>query len=137
MKKLSRILSIAIALCMVLSLGCVSFAADDTSAYHEYLHEWLLAELEVNSSMTLEQVEDEFMPLINADDYVSFPAEMLFNGMLNNGCPMRNGRLPTAAPPLPPLLPAKPPLSPRPKAAIPRPPIMPTWPTWSPPSMLI
>ena len=88
MKKLSRILSIAIALCMVLSLGCVSFAADDTSAYHEYLHEWLLAELEVNSSMTLEQVEDEFMPLINADDYVSFPAEMLFNGMLNNGCPM-------------------------------------------------
>ncbi len=88
MKKFTRILSIAIALCMVLSLGCVSFAADDTSAYHEYLHEWLLAELEVNSSMTVEQVEDEFMPLIEADDYTSFPAEMLFSGMLNSGVPM-------------------------------------------------
>ncbi len=57
-------------------------------AYHEYLHEWLLNELANNSSMTIEQVEDEFMPLINANDYVSFPAEMLFNGMLNTGMPM-------------------------------------------------
>lgn len=89
MKKFNRILSIAIALCMVLSLGCVgAFAADDEAAYHEYLHEWLLNELANNSSMTIEQVEDEFMPLINASDYVTFPAEMLFNGMLNTGMPM-------------------------------------------------
>ena len=60
-------------------------AADPQAAYAEYIHEWLLAELAVNSSMTIEQVEDEFMPLVEAGDYVSFPAEMLFNGMLNNG----------------------------------------------------
>ncbi len=89
MKKFNRILSIAIALCMVLSLGCVgAFAADEKDAYHEYIHEWLLNELANNSSMTIEQVEDEFMPLVNADDFVSFPAEMLFNGMLNTGVPM-------------------------------------------------
>ena len=60
-------------------------AADPQAAYAEYIHEWLLAELAVNSSMTIEQVEDEFMPLVEAGDYVSFPAEMLYNGMLNNG----------------------------------------------------
>lgn len=86
---MKKILSIAIALCMILSLGCTAaFAADDTSAYNEYLHEWLLEELAVNTSMTIEQVEDEFMPLINSGDYETFPAEMLWNGMLNNGCPM-------------------------------------------------
>ena len=57
-------------------------------AYVEYIHEWLLNELENNSNMTIEQVEDEFMPLIEAGDYVSFPAEMLWNGMLNTGSPM-------------------------------------------------
>ena len=57
-------------------------------AFVEYIHEWLLNELENNSSMTIEQVEDEFMPLIEAGDYVSFPAEMLWNGMLNTGMPM-------------------------------------------------
>lgn len=86
---MKKILSIAIVLCMVLSLGCTAaFAADDMSAYNEYLHEWLLEELAVNTSMTIEQVEDEFMPLINSGDYETFPAEMLWNGMLNNGCPM-------------------------------------------------
>lgn len=86
---MKKILSIALALCMVLSLGCTAaFAADDMSAYNEYLHEWLLEELAVNTSMTIEQVEDEFMPLINSGDYETFPAEMLWNGMLNNGCPM-------------------------------------------------
>jgi len=57
-------------------------------AFVEYIHEWLLNELANNSSMTIEQVEDEFMPLIEAGDYVSFPAEMLWNGMLNTGMPM-------------------------------------------------
>ncbi|MCD7749274.1 MAG: hypothetical protein LUH42_04405, partial [Oscillospiraceae bacterium] len=57
-------------------------------AYVEYIHEWLLAELEVNSSLTEDQVENEFMPLIEAGDYVSFPAEMLYGGMLNSGVAM-------------------------------------------------
>ena len=60
-------------------------AADPKAAYAEYVHEWLLAELAVNSSMTIEQIEDEFMPLIEAGDYVTFPADMLYNGMLNSG----------------------------------------------------
>ncbi|MCD7768521.1 MAG: hypothetical protein LUH36_00150, partial [Oscillospiraceae bacterium] len=57
-------------------------------AYVEYIHEWLLAELEVNSSLTEDQVENEFMPLVEAGDYVSFPAEMLYNGMLSSGSAM-------------------------------------------------
>ncbi|MCD7769812.1 MAG: M14 family metallocarboxypeptidase [Oscillospiraceae bacterium] len=66
-------------------------AADTLSvedAYVEYIHEWLLAELEVNSSLTEDQVENEFMPLIEAGDYVSFPAEMLYGGMLESGTAM-------------------------------------------------
>ena len=57
-------------------------------AFVDYLHEWLLAELEVNGNMTIEQIEDEFMPLIEAGDYTTFPAEMLWNGMLEQGVPM-------------------------------------------------
>ena len=57
-------------------------------AFVDYLHEWLLAELEVNGNMTIEQVEDEFMPLIEAGDFVTFPAEMLWSGMLEQGVPM-------------------------------------------------
>jgi hypothetical protein len=57
-------------------------------AYVEYIHEFLLAELEVNSSMTIDQIEDEFMPLIEAGDYTSFPADMLYSGMLNSGVAM-------------------------------------------------
>ena len=57
-------------------------------AFVEYIHEWLLAEMEVNSNLTIEQVEDEFMPLVEIGDYVSFPAEMLWSGMLNSGVPM-------------------------------------------------
>ena len=56
--------------------------------YQEYLHEWLIAENEVNDTMTDEILEDEFMPLIYAGDYETFPAEMLWNGMLENGSPM-------------------------------------------------
>ncbi len=66
-------------------------AAGETSveeAYVEYIHEWLLAELEINSSLTEDQVENEFMPLIEAGDYVSFPAEMLYGGMLESGTAM-------------------------------------------------
>ncbi len=60
-------------------------AEEAGGTYADYIHEWLLAELAVNSSMTIEQIEDEFMPLIEAGDYVTFPADMLYNGMLNSG----------------------------------------------------
>ena len=62
--------------------------ADLEQAYKEYLHEWLIAEDEVNDTMTEEIRENEFMPLIWAGDYETFPAEMLWNGMLENGSPM-------------------------------------------------
>ena len=39
-------------------------------------------------TMTEEIRENEFMPLIYAWDFNTFPAEMLWNGMLENGCPM-------------------------------------------------
>ena len=99
MKHLSKILALVLALCMVLSL--TAFASAEPSgepsgeasgetksvedAFVDYIHEWLLNELENNSNMTIEQVEDEFMPLVEAGDYVSFPAEMLWSGMLNTG----------------------------------------------------
>lgn len=35
--------------------------------------------------MTSDIVENEFMPLVEAGDFTSFPADMLFNGMLENG----------------------------------------------------
>ena len=60
-------------------------AEDLAAAYVDYIHEWLLAEDEVNDQMTSEMVENEFMPLVEAGDFESFPADMLFNGMLENG----------------------------------------------------
>lgn len=60
---------------------------DKTSeaAYKAYLKAWLNEELKVNSSMTREIVDYEFIPLIEAGDYISFPAEMMFSGMLVSG----------------------------------------------------
>ena len=108
MKKLSKLLALLTALCLILSV-CAFASAEPASgdpsgeassgepsgeamtaeeAYVDYIHEWLLAELEGNSTMTAEQVEDEFMPLIEAGDYESFPADMLFNGMLEQGAAM-------------------------------------------------
>jgi len=63
-------------------------AIDPQAAYAEYIHEWLLAEDAVNDTMTSDIVENEFMPLVEAGDYTTFPAEMLWNGMLENGSPM-------------------------------------------------
>lgn len=60
----------------------------DEAAYQEYLHQWLIAEDEVNDTMTEDIRENEFMPLIYAGDYETFPAEMLWSGMLENGSPM-------------------------------------------------
>ncbi len=68
--------------------GEPSGEADLEQAYKEYLHEWLIAEDAVNDTMTEDIRENEFMPLIWAGDYTTFPAEMLWNGMLENGSPM-------------------------------------------------
>ena len=54
----------------------------------EYIHQWLLDELAVNSNMTIEQVEDEFMPLVEQMNFTDFPAEMIYSGMLEQGVPM-------------------------------------------------
>ena len=54
----------------------------------EYIHQWLLDELAVNGQMTIEQVEDEFMPLVKQMNFVDFPAEMIYSGMLEQGVPM-------------------------------------------------
>ena len=88
MKKLSRILAIVFALCLLMGVSALAVDADVHAAYVEYIHEWLLAEDAANDTMTSDIVENEFMPLVEAGDYVTFPAEMLFNGMLNNGSPM-------------------------------------------------
>jgi len=57
-------------------------------AFIDYIHQWLLDELEVNANMTIEQVEDEFMPLVEQMNFVDFPAEMIYSGMLEQGVPM-------------------------------------------------
>ena len=110
MKKLSKLLAFLVALCMILTVGAFASgepsgqasgepsgeasgeaaagAATAEEAFIEYIHEWLLAELEVNSNMTIEQVEDEFMPLVEAMNFVDFPAEMIYSGMLEQGVPM-------------------------------------------------
>ena len=96
---MKKVLAMIPALCMVLSLGVVAFASGEPSgepsgesgveaAYLEYIHEFLLAELEVNSTMTIEQIEDEYMPLFEAKDYETMPADLLFNGMLETGVAM-------------------------------------------------
>ena len=58
------------------------------AAFIDYIHQWLLDELEVNGQMTIEQVEDEFMPLVEQMNFTDFPAEMIYSGMLEQGVPM-------------------------------------------------
>ena len=64
-------------------------ASDDDmlAAYKEYMNQWLMAEFEVNASMTEEQLP-EFQACIEANDYSQFPGDMFFNGMLENGTAM-------------------------------------------------
>ena len=57
-------------------------------AFIDYIHEWLLNELANNAQMTIEQVEDEFMPLVRQMNFTDFPAEMIYSGMLETGVPM-------------------------------------------------
>ena len=103
MKNMSRLLALFVVLCMLLTVGV--FASGDPSgapsdeapaaagqsvedAFIDYIHEWLLAELAINSQMTIEQVEDEFMPLVKQMNFTDFPAEMIYSGMLESGVPM-------------------------------------------------
>ena len=102
MKNTIKFLAMLLALCMVLSLSAVAFASGEPSgeasaeagvsveeAYLEYIHEWLLAELEVNTGgMTIEIIETEVMPAVEAGRYDEFPADMLYNGMLDSGVAM-------------------------------------------------
>ena len=99
MKNTIKFLAMLLSLCMVLSLGTVAFASGEPSdepagvsveeAYLEYIHEWLLAELEVNTGgMTIEVIETEIMPAVEAGRYDEFPADMLYNGMLDSGVAM-------------------------------------------------
>ena len=100
MKRLSMILSLVLALCMILSMG--AFASDEASgetsaeaqadtksveeAYLAYAREFLQNELLVNSYMTQEQIDNEFMPLVEAHDYETFPAyNMYHDGWFVNG----------------------------------------------------
>jgi len=100
--KFTRILTLILALVMVLSLG--AFASGEPSAdpsgepsgeartaeqaYIDYSRQWLQNELLHNDQMTQEQIDNEYMPLIEAGDYESFPASYLFNGWLETGTAM-------------------------------------------------
>ena len=105
MKNLSKLLALVLALCMLLSVA--AFASGEPSgasgepsgeasgeaqsvedAFIEYIHGWLLDELAINANMTIEQVEDEFMPLVEQMNFVDFPAEMIYSGMLEQGVPL-------------------------------------------------
>ena len=55
--------------------------------YKAYLKAWLDAEKAVNTTMD-DTMKGEFLALIEAGDYESFPADMLFNGMLTSGAAM-------------------------------------------------
>ena len=104
MKNLSRLLALIMALCMLMSVSVFASAEPSAEpsgepsgeasgesvedAFIDYIHEWLLAELAVNGQMTIEQVEDEFMPLVREMNFVDFPAEMIYSGMLEQGVPM-------------------------------------------------
>jgi len=104
--KVTRILSLFLALLMVLSLG--AFASGEPSgdpsaepsgeasgeaktveeAYIEYIRDFLQNELLNNDQMTQEQIDNEYMPLIEAGDYTSFPVSYLYDGWLNTGTAM-------------------------------------------------
>ena len=62
-------------------------ASADEAGYKEYLHAWLDYERTVNSTMT-DDMKAEFEACIDAGDFTTFPADMLFNGMLTSGAAM-------------------------------------------------
>lgn len=62
-------------------------ATADMAGYQEYLHAWLESEFAANSTMD-ETMKGEFEALIDAADFETFPADMLYNGMLTTGSAM-------------------------------------------------
>ena len=62
--------------------------ATSDADYQAYLKAWLAYEQSVNTQMTDEQVNSEFIPLIEAGSYSEFPVEMMFSGMLTTGSAM-------------------------------------------------
>ena len=108
--KITKTLAIVLALLMVLSIG--AFASGEPSAeasgeasggasseepsgemsveeaYVEYIREWLENELAHNDQMTQEQIDNEYMPLIEAGDYTSWPVSYLYDGWLETGVAM-------------------------------------------------
>ena len=61
--------------------------AVDLEAYHAYLYQWIENENANNDSMD-DTMEAEFKACIDIDDYVTFPGDMIFGGMLETGVPM-------------------------------------------------
>ena len=108
--KYTRLLSLILAVAMALSVGAfasgesASQASNEPSseasgepsgevktveeAYVEYIREWLQNELAHNDQITQEQIDNEYMPLIEAGDYTSFPACYLYDGWLETGTAM-------------------------------------------------
>ena len=99
---MKKTLAMFLVLSMVLSLSVTAFASGEPSgeasaeasgeavsveeAYLDYIHQFLLAEMEVNTvGMTLTMVENEFMPLVEAGQYDVMPASLLYSGDLDSG----------------------------------------------------
>ena len=61
--------------------------ATSAADYQAYLLAWLDYENSVNATMT-DDMKAEFVALITAGDFTTFPADMLFNGMLITGSAM-------------------------------------------------
>jgi len=61
--------------------------ATSEADYQEYLKAWLTYEKSVNTTMD-DNMFGEFVALIDAMDFVTFPGDMLFNGMLTTGSAM-------------------------------------------------
>lgn len=62
-------------------------ASADEAGYKEYLHAWLDAEAEANSTMD-DSMKAEFEACIDSLDFTTFPGDMFFNGMLTTGSAM-------------------------------------------------
>jgi len=59
----------------------------DAAGYYLYIQDWLKAEQAVNAQVTDANIE-EFLACIEKGDYSSFPADMLYSGMLATGVAM-------------------------------------------------
>ena len=62
--------------------------ATSEADYQAYLKAFLAYEQTVNTTMTADQVNNEFIPMIEAGNYSEFPVVMMFEGMLTTGSAM-------------------------------------------------